>query len=147
MNLRIANHMELAPRSIKAMLSVEASFEASGLELTLLELVKLRASQMNGCAYCIHMHTTALRQRGESEMRLYMLSAWRESSLYSARERAALGWTESLTRLSETGAPDADFEPLKAEFTDAEVVSLTLAIGAINAWNRLQVGLRVPHPT
>lgn len=144
--MRVQNHMKLAPDSIRAMQSVEATIKAGGLDMTLLELVKLRASQINGCAFCIHMHTTDLRQRGESEMRIYMLNAWRESSLYSDRERAALGWTESLTRLAETGAPDADFEPLKAVFSEPEIVSLTLAIGAINVWNRLQVGLRAPHP-
>ena len=111
-----------------------------------LELVKLRASQINGCAYCIHMHATFLRKHGESEMRLYMLDAWRESALYDERERAALGWTEALTRLADTHAPDEDYERLKAQFTEAEQVGLTLAIGAINTWNRLQVGFRAAHP-
>ena len=128
------------------MQALEVELAASGLDHELLELVKLRASQINGCAFCIHMHTTDLRKHGEIEMRLYMLNAWRESPLYSNRERAALAWTEALTRLSETGAPDAEYEDLKAEFTEAEQVNLTLAIGAINVWNRLQVGFRAAHP-
>lgn len=136
----------LAPESVKAMMALEASFETGSLEPTLKELVRLRASQINGCAFCIHMHSTDLRKAGESEMRLYMLPAWRESSLYSERERAALGWTEALTRLAETGAPDADYDPVQAYFSEAEQVQLTLLIGAINVWNRLQVGFRSPHP-
>ncbi|MCG5237792.1 carboxymuconolactone decarboxylase family protein [Xanthobacter oligotrophicus] len=146
MTVRIAEPFKAAPAAIKAMMALEAALAASGLEHNLLELVKLRASQINGCAYCIHMHASDLRKHGETEMRLYMLSAWRESSLYSARERAALAWTEALTRLAETGAPDADYALVEAAFTEAEQVSLTLAIGAINAWNRLQVGFRVAHP-
>ena len=146
MTARVRNPHMLAPESIKAMMALEASFEASTLEPALKNLVKLRASQMNGCAFCIHMHSTHLREAGESEMRLYMLPAWRESSLYSERERSALGWTESLTRLTETGAPDADYNPVQAHFSEVEQVQLTLLIGAINMWNRLQVGFRAPHP-
>lgn len=139
---RIENPFKLAPEAIKAMMALEGSFKTSGLDHALLELVRLRVSQINGCAFCLHMHSTDLRKGGETEMRLYMLPAWREAPLYSARERAALGWAESLTRLAETGAPDADYETLKAVFDEAEQVQLTLAIGAINAWNRLQVGFR-----
>jgi len=146
MTPRLNDPLKPAPAAIKAMIALEATLQASGLEHNLLELVKLRASQINQCAFCIHMHTTDLRKHGESEMRLYMLNAWRESSLYTARERAALAWTEALTRLAETGAPDADYELIKAEFTEAEQVNLTLAIGAINTWNRLKVGFRAPHP-
>ncbi len=146
MTPRLENTHQLAPGPIKAMMALEVSFAASGLEHNLLELVKLRASQINGCAFCIHMHTTNLRKHGESEMRLYMLNAWRESPIYNARERAALAWTEALTRVAETGAPDADYALVKAAFTEAEQVYLTLAIGAINAWNRLQVGFRAAHP-
>ena len=112
----------------------------------IVELIKLRASQINGCAFCIHMHTTEARAHGETEMRLYMLNAWRESSLYTERERAALAWTEALTLVAETGAPDADYVLLASAFGDAEQVQLTLAIGAINLWNRLQVGFRAAHP-
>lgn len=146
MTPRLNDPFKAAPAAIKAMMNLEAALAGCGLDHTLLELVKLRASQINGCAFCIHMHTTDLRKQGESEMRLYMLNAWRESTLYTSRERAALAWTEALTRLSETGAPDADYDLVKAEFTDAEQVNLTLAIGAINVWNRLQVGFRAPHP-
>lgn len=143
---RIENAHALAPQAIKAMYALEASFANSGLEHNLLEMIRLRASQINGCAFCIHMHTTDLRKHGEPEMRLYMLNAWRESSLYSWRERAALGWTEALTRVAETGAPDADYEAFKAEFSPTEQVWITLLIGSINSWNRLQVGFRAAHP-
>lgn len=146
MTPRLENPHQLAPGAIKAMMALEASFASSGLEHNLLELVKLRASQINGCAFCIHMHSTDLRKHGEMEMRLYMLNAWRESPLYNARERAALAWTESLTHVAETCAPDADYALVQAAFTEVEQVYLTLAIGAVNAWNRLQVGFRVAHP-
>ncbi|WP_454280611.1 carboxymuconolactone decarboxylase family protein [Sphingomonas sp. Marseille-Q8236] len=146
MTPRIANPHALAPEAIKAMMALEQSFTKSGLDHTLLELVKFRVWQINGCAFCLHMHATDLRRHGESEMHLYMLSAWRESTLYSDRERAALGWAEALTQLPETGAPDADYDALKAAFSDAEQVWLTMAIGAINTWNRLQVAFRVAHP-
>lgn len=146
MTPRVSAPFKLAPEGIKAMMALEASFKASGLEHNLLELVRLRASQINGCAYCIHMHASDLRAKGESEMRLYMLDAWRESSLYTPRERAALAWTEALTKLSVTGAPDADYALVKAEFSEAEQVHLTLLIGSINVWNRLQVGFRTGHP-
>ncbi|MBZ5709544.1 carboxymuconolactone decarboxylase family protein [Nannocystis pusilla] len=143
---RLQNPFKHAPEGFKAMMALEASFKSSGLEHSVIELVKLRASQINGCAFCIHMHATDARKAGETEMRLYMLNAWRESSLYTPRERAALAWTESLTRLAETGAPDADYELVKAQFNEAEQVQLTLLIGAINVWNRVQVGLRAAHP-
>lgn len=146
MTPRIANPHALVPEAIKAMMALEQSFTKSGLDHDLLELVKFRVSQINGCAFCLHMHATDLRRHGESEMRLYMLSAWRESTLYSDRERAALGWAEALTLLPETGATDADYDALKAAFFDAEQVWLTMAIGAINTWNRLQVAFRVAHP-
>jgi AhpD family alkylhydroperoxidase len=146
MTERIANPFPLAPASFDAMRSLEASLGESGLDPVLMDLVRLRASQINGCAYCIHMHTTDLRKLGEPEMRLYMLDAWRESSLYSDNERAALGWTEALTKLPETRAPDADYAALKAQFSEGEQVHLTLLIGSINAWNRLAVGFRLAHP-
>ncbi len=146
MTSRLQNPIKLAPETFKAMMALEASFKAGPLEHGLMELVKLRASQINGCAYCIHMHTTDARKNGETEMRLYMLNAWRESTLYSERERAALAWTEALTRLAETGAPDADYEPITRHFSEAEQVQLTFLIGAINVWNRLQVGFRAAHP-
>ncbi len=146
MTPRVTNPHKAAPAAIKAMMALEGTLMKSGLEPGLLHLVKLRASQINGCAFCIHMHASDLRQAGESEMRLYMLNAWRESPLYSERERAALAWTDALTRLAETGAPDEDYALVKAAFTEAEQVNLTLAIGAINVWNRLQVGFRATHP-
>lgn len=146
MTPRIKDAHKLAPNSIKAMMALEASNAASGLENPLMELVKLRASQINGCAYCIHMHSTHARKHGETEMRLYMLNAWRELPLYTARERAALAWTEALTLLAATGAPDAEYDLLKREFSDKEQVSLTMLIGSINVWNRLQVGFRALHP-
>ena len=145
MTTRIRNPLALAPEGIKAMMALEKSFDASGLDPILMELVKLRVSQINGCAFCIHMHATFLRKSEVAEMRLYMLEAWRESSLYSEQEQAALGWAEVLTFLPQTKAPDADYERLRAKFTEAEQVQLTLLIGAINTWNRLQVGFRVPH--
>ncbi|QYC10109.1 carboxymuconolactone decarboxylase family protein [Brevundimonas nasdae] len=146
MTERLSTPYKIAPDAYQAMIKVEAAIAASGLEHSLLELVKLRASQINGCAFCIHMHTTDARKAGETEMRLYMLSAWRESSLYSDRERAALAWTDALTRIEQTQAPDADYDLVKAQFSDAEQVNLTLAIGTINAWNRLAIGLRLAHP-
>jgi AhpD family alkylhydroperoxidase len=118
----------------------------SGLEESLMELVKIRASQINGCAFCLHMHTREARARGESEERLYLLDAWRESPLYSERERAALAWTEALTLVAETHAPDHVYQALQAQFTEEEQVKLTLLIVAINGWNRVQVGFRGVHP-
>ncbi len=136
-----------APDSLKAMLALEEHVRASGLEHSLIHLVKTRASQINGCAYCIHMHTREARAEGETEERLYLLSAWRESPLYTPRERAALMWTESLTCIAETGAPDADYEEARQQFSPEELVKLTLLIGVINVWNRLAIGFRAVHPT
>ena len=107
-----------------------------------MELVKIRASQINGCAVCLHMHTAAARKNGETEARLYLLDAWRDSPLYSERERAALGWTEALTLLHSTHAPDNVYETLRAQFTEEEQVKLTLLIVAINGWNRLAIAFR-----
>ena len=146
MSQRISNYHTLATASFKAMLALEQSFADSSIEPAVRELVKLRASQINGCAYCLHMHATDARRMGEDEMRIHMLPAWRESSLYSARERAALGWTEAWTHVSETGAPDADFAAVKAQFTEVEQVQLTWMIASINGWNRVAIGLRAEHP-
>jgi AhpD family alkylhydroperoxidase len=143
---RIENPHALFPAGIKAMMALEAALHAGGLDPVLLELVKLRASHINGCAFCIHMHATYLRKHDVAEMKLYMLDAWRESTLYSDCERAALGWTEALTRVADTKASDDCYEALAAQFTEEEQVQLTLAIGAINTWNRLQVGFRVARP-
>jgi len=141
---RVADPGALSPESFGAMLELEKTFHSSALDMTLLELVKLRASQINGCTFCIHLHVGRLMARGESALRLHHLAGWRESPLFTPRERAALIWCESLTRLSDTGAPDADYEALSSQFTPAEQVSLTLAIGAINVWNRFNVGFRSP---
>jgi len=140
------NYYQAAPETIKALLGVEDVIKASGLELSLIELVKTRASQINGCAFCINMHTADARKNGETEQRLYLLNAWRESPLYTERERAALGWTEALTLISETHAPDADYEVMRAQFSESEAVNLTVLIGAINAWNRVAIGFRSIHP-
>jgi AhpD family alkylhydroperoxidase len=140
------NPFTVAPELMQAMIDFENRVRDSGLEHSLIHLVKTRASQINGCAYCIHMHTRDARTSGETEERLYLLDAWRESPLYSDRERAALGWTEALTLVSQTHAPDGDYEALKAQFTDEEQVKLTLLIAAINAWNRIAIGFRSVHP-
>jgi len=137
---------DVAPAAMQAVRGVEAYIQQSGLEHNLIELVKMRASQINGCAFCLDMHSKDLRRHGESEQRLYVLDAWAESSLYTARERAALAWTEALTRIAETHAPDAEYEGLRAHFTDKEVVDLTTLVGLINLWNRLMIGLRGQPP-
>jgi AhpD family alkylhydroperoxidase len=113
---------------------------ASSLEPTLVRLVEIRASQINGCANCLNMHTTDARAKGETEQRIYLLSAWREAPCYSDRERAALGWTEALTRLSEGHTHESAYEALKAQFTEEEQVKLTLMVNVINGWNRIAVG-------
>ena len=140
------NIFQAASDGTEGMLAVEAAIEKSGLERGLLELVKLRASQINGCAFCIYMHVEDAVKHGESNMRIHLLDAWRESPLYTNRERAALNWTESLTRIAETGAPDEDYEQMKRHFSETEIAYLTLLIGAINLWNRVQIGLRAVHP-
>jgi len=140
------NFYKAAPETIKSLVAVEDQIKASGLEQSLIELVKTRASQINGCAYCIDMHTADARKHGETEQRLYLLSAWRESPLFSDRERAALAWTEALTLIADTHAPDEDYEVMRAQFSETEAVNLTMLIGAINAWNRVAIGFRAIHP-
>ncbi|PZU11572.1 carboxymuconolactone decarboxylase family protein [Sphingomonas sp.] len=144
--IRNAQAYKLAPEQLKAMMALEESFRDSGLEAELLELIKLRVSQINGCAFCLHMHSSDLIKLGVDPMKLHVLAAWRESGYYSARERAAFGWAEALTLVSQTHAPDSDYEALRAEFSEEEQVRLTYAIGAINTWNRLAVGFRFAHP-
>jgi AhpD family alkylhydroperoxidase len=122
------------------------NFSQDGLDPTLAELIKIRASQINGCSYCLFLHTRDARKNGEAEERIIMLDAWRESPLYSDRERAALAWTEVLTRVHQTGAPDEAYEGLKAHFSEEEQIKITLLIGAINAFNRVNVGFHVRHP-
>jgi AhpD family alkylhydroperoxidase len=137
---------KLVPDLISALVAVEKALGASGIEHSLAELVKLRASQINGCAYCVHMHVTDAKANGETDMRLFLLDTWRESPLFTDRERAALAWTESLTRISKTGASDADYELVKSQFTEVEIATLSVMIGQINLWNRLQVSARAVHP-
>ncbi|MCY1281144.1 alkylhydroperoxidase AhpD family core domain protein [compost metagenome] len=131
-----------SPEALKAMLALDAAVSKLPLEKSLLELVKLRASQINGCAFCVDLHSLDARKRGETERRLYAVAVWRESNFFSPRERAALAWTEALTRLSETHAPDEDYAELSTQFSERERVDLTLAINTINSWNRLSVGFR-----
>jgi AhpD family alkylhydroperoxidase len=134
------------PKLYQAMLGLERAAASAGLDHGLLHLVKMRASQINGCAFCLDMHSRDARRGGESEARLYLLNAWREAPHYTARERAALAWTEALTLVAETHAPDADYEALKPHFTEAEIAQLTMVIVAINGWNRLAIGFRAMPP-
>lgn len=140
------NYYQAAPDTLKALIAVDDQIKASGLEQSLIELVKTRASQINGCAFCINMHTEDARKRGETEQRLYLLNAWRESPLYTDRERAALAWTEAVTLISETHAPDVIYEQVRAQFSEQETVNLTTLIGTINAWNRIAISFRAVHP-
>lgn len=146
MSPRIANPHDLAPATLTAMLQVEASIRQSGLESSLLELVKLRASQINGCSYCVEMHSREARDHGESEQRLYLVAAWKESPLFTKRERAALAWTETVTLLAGTGVSDAAYEAVRAEFDETDLTRLTVLIGMINVWNRLCVPFQSIHP-
>lgn len=136
------HYEKFSGEALRAMLALERHLRTSGLGEELLDLVKLRASQINGCAYCIDMHWKDARARGESEQRLYALNAWRETPFYTARERAALSWTESLTLVAQTHVPDEVYEEVRKEFTEAELVDLTYAVLAINAWNRLAISMR-----
>jgi len=140
------NAFAAAPGPLKSWLDFSQGLKKLGLEESLMDLVVTRASQINGCAFCLDMHTIDARKRGETEQRLYLLDAWRDSLLYSDRERAALAWTEALTLLSETRAPDEIYEALTAQFSEEEQVKLTLLIVAINGWNRINVGFRAVHP-
>ena len=146
MSMERLRYPEASPEAIAAVRGVEAYIRASGLETALIELVKMRASQINGCAFCLDMHSRAARRAGESEQRLYLLDAWEECALYTPRERAALAWTEAVTRIAETKAPDAVYEAARAQFTDKELVDLTTLIGLINLWNRLAIAFRAPLP-
>jgi len=135
-------YSQVAPEGVEGLSKLESCVRKSGLEPDLLELVKLRASQINGCAYCIDMHTKDARTRGESEQRLYGISAWHEAPFYSERERAALAWTEAVTLISEDHVPDEVYAEARKHFSEKELVDLTLAIIAINSWNRLAVSFR-----
>ena len=133
---------KVAPGAYKAMLGLEAYLHESGVELALLHLIKLWASQINGCAYCIDMHWKDLRAIGENEQRLYGLDAWREAPYYSERERAALAWTEAVTRVTNGHVPDQFYEDVREHFSEKELADLTLAVATINAWNRLAIASR-----
>jgi len=136
---------EVAPGAYQAVAALE-TYSRTHNDPVLYELVKLRASMINGCAYCVDMHTKQARKDGHGEQWIALVSAWHESPVYTAEERAVLGWTESLTNLAQTRAPDADFAPLREHFTDEQIAKLTLAIGTINVWNRISVGFRTQHP-
>lgn len=136
------NYAKVAPEGYKTMLALENYLKHCGLEPSLLELVKTRASQINGCAFCLDLHTKDARARGETEQRLYTLSAWQETPFFSERERAALAWTEAVTRVADTHVPDEAYERARSQFTEKELADLTLAIVAINGWNRLSIAFR-----
>lgn len=136
------DYKNTAPDAIKAMWGLEKYVHQCGLEPLLLELIKTRASQINGCAFCLDMHTKDARAQGETEQRLYALPAWEETPFFTDRERAALAWTEAVTRVADTHVPDAVYEAARKHFTEKELVDLTLAIVAINGWNRLAIAFR-----
>jgi AhpD family alkylhydroperoxidase len=136
------DYAKLAPKVIEAMHAVEQYVRTSGLEPSLLELVKLRASQINGCAYCVDMHTKDARANGETEQRLYAVAVWKEAPFFTERERAALAWTEAITLVSRDQAPDEVYEEARRQFDERKLVDLTMAVIAINGWNRLAVSFR-----
>src|SRR5882762_8256625 len=137
------NYVKAAPGAYKAMLGLEQYLHECGLEESLIHLIKLRASQINGCAYCLDMHWKDLRATGETELRLYSLDAWRECPYYSDRERAALAWTEAVTLVARGQVPDSIYEDVRPHFSEKELADLTLALAAINAWNRLSIAARL----
>ena len=132
------------PQAMKPLMDFSAAVHASGLERPLVELILLRVSQINGCAYCIDMHSKDARAAGETEQRLYLLQAWREAPFYSERECAALGWTEAVTRLGEHGVSDEVYDRARTSFSEEELVTLTVVIGMINTWNRINVAFQTP---
>jgi AhpD family alkylhydroperoxidase len=137
------NGFKASPQAYQAMAALGHFVDSCGLERGLLELVRMRASQINGCAYCLDMHSKDARALGETEQRLYALNAWRETPFYTARERAALEWTEAITLISETHAPDDIYERVAREFSPEDLANLTLAIATINSWNRLSMAYRI----
>jgi AhpD family alkylhydroperoxidase len=140
------NPFTVAPEGFTALRGVEKYLASCGLDQKLLALVKTRVSQINGCTYCLHMHSEEARKLGESDTRLLVLDGWHESTLYAPRERAALAWAESLTHIAETRAPDAVYDNARRHFSEKEMADLSIAIAMINAWNRLCIGARVVHP-
>jgi len=133
---------QVAPDAYRAMLALEEYVRSSGIEPSLLELVRLRASYLNGCAYCVDMHTKDARAAGETEQRIYAVPVWQETPFFTPRERAALAWTEAVTELGREGVPDEVYEAARAQFAEADLVRLTMAIVAINGWNRLSIAFR-----
>jgi len=131
--------MQIAPDAYKALYGVEQYVRASSVDKKILELMKLRASYINGCAYCVDMHTKDARLAGETEQRIYAVPVWRETPFFSDRERAALEWAETLTQISKAGVPDSVYERVRAQFSEKEIVDLTMAVIAINAWNRAAI--------
>ena len=140
------DYFAVAPKLLQPMLALERAVAGSGLEPGLIHLVKIRASQINGCSFCIEMHTRDALKAGETAARLFLLDAWAEAPHYTPRERAALAWTEALTLVAQTRAPDADYDGLTPHFTGEEVVKLSLLVVTINAWNRLAIGFRAVPP-
>jgi AhpD family alkylhydroperoxidase len=139
--------VKAAPDAYKAIKALDTYVvRESGLDKRLIHLIKLRASQINGCAYCVDMHSKEARRDGLSEQWINLVCVWRESPVFDARERAVLAWTDAVTNLAQTGAPDDAYEGLRAHFSDAEIVKITTAIGLINVWNRIAVGFRAQHP-
>jgi AhpD family alkylhydroperoxidase len=136
------DYYKVSPGGVKALHALEQYLRSSGLEPALIELVKLRASLMNGCAYCVDLHTKDARAKGETEQRLFAVSVWRETPFFSPRERAALAWTEAVTKIGRNGVTDALYDEARAQFSEKELVDLSLAVIAINAWNRLAVTFR-----
>ena len=137
------DYTKASPEAVKAMVQLEGVVRRSGIDPKLLELMKIRASQLNGCAYCIDMHTKDARFKGENDQRIYALDAWRETPFFTEKERAALAWTEALTNIQAGHAPDAIYDELSRNFSEGEIVNLTLAITTINAWNRIAIGFRL----
>jgi AhpD family alkylhydroperoxidase len=134
----------IGPETYKAMRALQAHVDATGLEPSLRELINIRASQINGCAFCLHMHLRDARKAGESQERLDLVSVWREAPLFTERERAALAWTEAVTLVADSHVPDDVYETVRAQFTEQELVDLSMAAVAINGWNRLMVAFRIP---
>jgi AhpD family alkylhydroperoxidase len=140
------NFFKASPESYQAVSALEDFVQHCGLEKRLIHLIKLRASIINGCSYCVDMHVKEARHSGLSEQWINLMSAWKESPVYDARERAVLGWVDAVTNLAQTGAPDDAYEALKAHFSEEDMTRITVAIGTINIWNRLAVGFRSQHP-
>jgi AhpD family alkylhydroperoxidase len=140
------NPYKVAPDGIAALVAVETYLAKCGLDQRLILLVKTRVSQINGCEYCLHLHTLEARKLGETEARLYLLDAWHESKLYSQRERAALAWAEALTDIVHSRASDDVYEAARTQLSEKELADLSIAIAMINAWNRLAIGARIVHP-